>query len=355
MMENTEKNNAEYILENLTRTLLYEGYSLYPYYRSAIKNQKPIPFGVVFPKQYNEHNEHAHSIMQTECIVQGNDTSINIQIRFLHLITVKIFQSENDNPEAFQPVYSLSINNNYYQCGWQTIERKIDAGILSVDDLTQEKTIQFHFDKSEEEELIYNEHNIVGGKINFISAINGTIIIRADSLKDLSNTYKISIQIFNNTPIENAVSLTRDDILTQSFLSTHTILNAKNGMFISHQDPPEKYKHIIDECKNLHCFPILINANDTTLLSSPIALYDHPQINPLSSGDLFDSTEIEEALLLHVGMLSDDEKNRIGQTDEKLKAMLHKVNNITPQELINFHSYLKQEEENQIVNQNNNV
>ena len=356
MMKNAEVNNAEYVLENLTSTLLYEGYSLYPYYRSAVKNQKPIPFGVVFPKQYNEHNEHAHSIMQTECIVQENDALINIQVRFLHLITIKIFEAENKNKESFQPVYSLNVNNKYYQYGWQTIERKIDAGALLISDLIEEKTIRFHFDKSEEEEIIDDEHNnIAGKKINFLSAINGTIIIHAVLLKDLQNSFKITVQILNNTPIENANSLTRDDILTQSFLSTHTILNAKNGKFISHQDPDEQYKQVIDKCENPHCYPILIDVDDTILLSSPIALYDHPQINPLSSGDLFDSTEIEEALLLHVGMLSEDEQNRIGQTDEKLKAMLNKVNNLTPQELINFHSYLKQEEENQISNQNNNV
>ena len=70
-------------------------------------------------------------------------------------------------------------------------------------------------------------------------------------------------------------------------------------------------------------------------------MYDYPQINPQSQGDLFDSTEIEEALLLHVNLLSDEEKKRIGQSDEKLQAMLQKVSEITPEELIKFHSGLK--------------
>ena len=85
----------------------------------------------------------------------------------------------------------------------------------------------------------------------------------------------------------------------------------------------------------------MIDEGNTTLLSSPIILYDHPQINPQSPGDLFDSTEIEEALLLHVAVLSDEEKKRIGESDEKLQAMLTKVGQVTPEELINFHSGLK--------------
>ena len=39
-------------------------------------------------------------------------------------------------------------------------------------------------------------------------------------------------------------------------------------------------------------------------------LPDHPQIAPESRGSLFDSTEIEEALLLHVLALSDGERER---------------------------------------------
>ena len=48
--------NNHSVLDNLTHTLLYEGYALYPYNRSAIKNQKPVPFGVVFPVDYNIQN-----------------------------------------------------------------------------------------------------------------------------------------------------------------------------------------------------------------------------------------------------------------------------------------------------------
>ena len=64
--ENDHTLNKETNVEDLTRTLLYEGYALYPYHRSAVKNQKPVPFGVVFPQQYNMYNEHAHSGMQTQ-------------------------------------------------------------------------------------------------------------------------------------------------------------------------------------------------------------------------------------------------------------------------------------------------
>ena len=39
-------------LEELVRTLLYEGYALYPYTPGATKNATPTPFGIVYPPVY---------------------------------------------------------------------------------------------------------------------------------------------------------------------------------------------------------------------------------------------------------------------------------------------------------------
>ena len=40
----------ETLLNELTQTLLYEGYSLYP---QALNNKKTAPLGVVFPRSYS--------------------------------------------------------------------------------------------------------------------------------------------------------------------------------------------------------------------------------------------------------------------------------------------------------------
>ena len=53
----------------------------------------------------------------------------------------------------------------------------------------------------------------------------------------------------------------------------------------------------------------------TRVLGAAIVLPDHPQIAPESRGGLFDSTEIEEALLLHVKTLSDGEREEIERDD----------------------------------------
>ncbi len=343
VIKNTTNNNAGSVLEKLTRTLLYEGYSLYPYYRSAIKNQKPIPFGVIFPKDYNAYNEHSHSHIQSQSIIHGTgELTVSIDVRFLHSRRTELFK-KNNNSEEFRPVFELEVDGKTYQAPSPTIQRNIQTGLLKMNDLIAGgKTIPFSFESYNEGEMIFNEEKeIVAKKITSVSEINGAIKIQAEVLKDMENSFRLSVTVINTTPVANANKRTRDEALLQSFLSTHIILQTPDGEFISHQDTPAKWQSATSGCNNIHTWPILIDKNNTTLLSSPIILYDYPEINPVSSGDLFDSTEIEEALLLHVNLLSDEEKKRIGGNDEKLRAMLNNVSSLTPEDLNVYHSMMK--------------
>ena len=66
------------------------------------------------------------------------------------------------------------------------------------------------------------------------------------------------------------------------------------------------------------------------MLGAAIVLPDHPQIAPESRGGLFDSTEIEEALLLHVQTLSDAERAEIERADPAVREMVARAAAATP-------------------------
>ena len=70
--------------------------------------------------------------------------------------------------------------------------------------------------------------------------------------------------------------------------------------------------------------------DDDVMLGAAIILPDHPQIAPESRGDLFDATEIEEALLLHVLALSDGEREEIEEQDPAVREMLERAIATTP-------------------------
>lgn len=355
--EETDMLHPEIILENLTHTLLYEGYALYPYHRSAIKNQKPVPFGVVFPQVYNSHHEHAHSMMQTQCLLSGSDQlMLDVSIRFLQLKKIELLKNISAYETMkgdFVPADYSGIKEHFYESGWQTVERRLDTGNLSVSYLVKRpKVITLSFNKVFDSNYMYDENGTVTAtQLGTVSGINGCVVIAVAPVENLPHAFRITVRITNTTLIENADVATRDEALAQSFLSTHIILKASHGEFASHQNPGEIWKNDIVQCQNLNTWPILIDDNNSILLSSPIILYDHPRIHPQSSGNLFDSTEIEEALLLHVSVLSDEEKNQIGESDEKLQTMLNKVSRMTPGELMGFHSVLRHDRVGEITSE----
>jgi hypothetical protein len=66
------------IVSQVMRALMYEGYMLYPYRRSSIKNQRRWNFGVLYPSGM----EPSRSV--TECLLEGSaDTRVDISVRFL--------------------------------------------------------------------------------------------------------------------------------------------------------------------------------------------------------------------------------------------------------------------------------
>ena len=328
--------NSASVLDGLTKTVLYEGYSIFPYHRTSVKNLKPIPFGVIYPEQYHSHNQHAPATMKTECIVTGQKhSSINITVRFLHLMTTKIFQ--NDDEE----------NTSLPGDGWQTIERLINSGDLNISEIIgNKKVFPIDFDSIEEYKNIYDQNNVLKEKqSNSVLKITGNVIIEAFVVENIENTFRISVTVSNNTPLITAKSISRDKVFQQSFLSTNTILKVTGSEFVSDQNPPEEFKEIVGQCEKIGTWPILIDESNTIMLSSPIILYDYPTINKHSKLDLFDSLEIEEMLILQLSAMSDTEKQQIAESDGKMREMLDKASRVTPQELLNLHGHMFENKE----------
>jgi hypothetical protein len=67
------------VVDRIVNSVLYEGYMLYPYRRSSLKNRHRWNFGLVQPEGAGT------SQMTTECLVEGTDSTFNIQVRFLQL------------------------------------------------------------------------------------------------------------------------------------------------------------------------------------------------------------------------------------------------------------------------------
>ena len=99
-------------IKEIANAVLYEGYLLYPYRRSAIKNRQRWTIGLVYPRDYSEANGSIEPwSMQTECIVAGSaETSIDVHVRFLHLLLHRTAQSVTVSSPAETEVETKNAN-----------------------------------------------------------------------------------------------------------------------------------------------------------------------------------------------------------------------------------------------------
>ena len=126
-------------------------------------------------------------------------------------------------------------------------------------------------------------------------------------------------------------------------LSTHTLLGVREGAFLSLLDPPEEYRAAAAACRNIGTWPVLAGREGerSLMLSSPIILYDYPQIAPESAGDLFDGTEIDEILTLRVLTLSEEEKKEVSAGDNRARGILERTEALPPEALARMHGAIR--------------
>jgi hypothetical protein len=137
----------------------------------------------------------------------------------------------------------------------------------------------------------------------------------------------VSYRVENHTPVDPAVD--RAAAIERSLISTHPLLRIDGGRFLSQLDAP---------CDSVNTWPVLASPADDTMLGAAIVLPDHPQIAPESRGNLFDNTEIEEALVLHVQVLSDEERAQIAEQDPAVREMVERAGAVTPDQLTRLHA-----------------
>ena len=156
------------------------------------------------------------------------------------------------------------------------------------------------------------------------------------SHEEVGGFARVTVLVENTTEVDEG--LTRQEALGFSLLSTHVVVRCATGeRFMSPIAPPEEAATAVMTCHNVNIFPVLASQADDAILGAAIMLPDHPQIAPESKGSLFDSTEIEEALLLHVLALSDDEREQLTAADPAVRAMIERAVSATPEDIIALH------------------
>jgi hypothetical protein len=333
--------------EAIVKALLYEGYILYPYRPSNVKNQQRWTFGGVYPSDDAVQNEGRASSMQTECLVEGDSgTEIQVHVRFLHLVKREVGELAApmaELPTVHEPIFtkvaSLKVGEEVFHAWEEAIERHVATPRLAMVRLTGALVrVPFSFAGHRTLEALRGPDGPVSGMLIRTSAtVQGEITVAAETIAP--TVFRLTVRIDNLTTGSDGPSGPQ----WRAFASTHTILTARGGAFISLLDPPDGLKEAAAACSNQGTWPVLVGREGTadSMLSSPIILYDYPKVAPESPGDLFDATEIDEILTLRILALTDDEKRDMAAVDDRARALLERTESLTASEMARLHGALR--------------
>src|SRR3954447_5376455 len=102
--------------------VLYEGYILWPYRRSAMKNQRRFTFGGVYPPAHSQaHPDDLAGVQAEGLLVGGGEGVVEIAVRFLHIVARSVARLRDGE---LQPVDELVIGPDRYLSWDEAVERE---------------------------------------------------------------------------------------------------------------------------------------------------------------------------------------------------------------------------------------
>jgi hypothetical protein len=291
--------------ERLARVLLFEGYALYPYRADSTKNQKRWALGTLWPGGFARDADRSRFMM--ECIVTGRDPRVRVAARFLHAVA-------RSEPAQEAPWF-------------EALERSIEVDFLSISKLGRDghvQTFDVEATPAESPEPVARRMEPLFGRLTIHAA------------HPRPDVHRLRVELVNENVYPGD---DRDEAYPLSLGAAHLLLEVRDGAFISLLEPPEPLKAFASSCNQEGLWPVLVGgASDaSTLLASPIILYDYPQIAPESPQDLCDSTEIDEILALRILTMTEQEKEAARATDERVRAIIDRTERLTAEELSALH------------------
>src|SRR5436305_10474345 len=277
-------------IRDIANAVLYEGYILWPYRRSALKNAQRWTFGGVYPPAWSAAHPDDRSAVQAQVLVEG-DPAVEVSVRFLQVVR-------------------------------RQVDELVVDGLVSWDEATERELGPgpFEIEAGQSEEP---------GIVRSWERLRGRVDVSAEQL---DGAHRVTVRISNTTPCTPA---TRNEALAQTLCSCHAVLRAPAGAFVSATEAPD--------CVNEGIWPVLAGEppDRSTVLASPIILEDYPRVAPESPGDLFDGGEIDQALVLNILSLTDEEKEEMRATDPRAREILERTEALTPEQIMQLNGAIR--------------
>lgn len=314
--------------------MLYEGYLLFPYRASAAKNRYRWQWGVVAPRAHIEAGADEGERVVSQTVLRPDDgAQVEVTARFLRERHRQVFDATG------QAVDQLDVGGELLTT-WDEGDEHEVAGTIAVRALADRPwTFPIDLPATEETETHTDPSGaVVARVVRTTEAVSGRLTVSAETLA--GGVLRLTSTVENHTDWAGP-GAPRDEMLRRALLGVHLLLAVDGGTFASLIDPPAWAHAAVEGCDNSGTYPVLVGEDDRVVLSSPIILYDHPEIAPESAGPSFDATEVDELLTLAVRGLTDDEKRQARATDPRAAEIIERADALSPQLMERLHGAIR--------------
>lgn len=289
--------------EPVADAVLWEGYVLYPYRASAVKNRLRFNWGLVGPA--------AEPTLGATVLLSAGPGTLTVRVRHLHLAT------RHDGWDEAVPV-----------------SHNVTVDLATVaDGVSRHRLVAPGGTGAEEPD---GSGGLDAGRRR-IQTIEGWLTVRGT---DHGQHVAVELTVENDTPAEGDDWAQR---LRASFVGCHLVTATDGHRFVSLLEPPDELADLAASLHHHRAWPVLIGpapAADVVLVS-PVILYDYPTVAPESAGEFFDGTEIDEMLALRVATLTDQEKAEARALDPRVRAIIDRHDDLDRDTMARLHGTLR--------------
>lgn len=316
--------------------VLYEGYVLFPYRASALKNRYRWQWGVLVPAAQAEHGGAEATSATCEVPLRSpDDAVVRVTARFLHLRRRQVHDADGT------PVHRLDDGGTLHVSWDEGLEHEVVTPPLRVADLRA----RAHVVSVELPGAVSTDDLPDGGRIERTTVpVTAELTVRA--IPTGGEVVRVQAIVRNGTDWSRPRA-PRDEVLLRSMVGTHLLLSTDGGSFGSVIDPPDWAAEAASGCRSRGVFPVLVSTHEAppahpdVVLASPIILEDHPRVADESPGPSFDGLEIDELLALCVQGLTDDEKREARATDPRAADVVARSESLPPAALSRLHGTVR--------------
>jgi hypothetical protein len=251
-------------VESVVQAVLYEGYMLYPYRPSSVKNRQRWTFGGVYPQAWSQASGSDPWLMQSEFLIRGDArTRMDVRPGFLQVIDRIVLEaplaSQGDEPvsatQLAREVPRLDIDDRRFYPWQEAAERHIRIPEIALGELlAAPREISFSFDAGSDLETLTDRIGAVRGALRRTHCrLTGRVELAAARVAE--GVYRLTTRILNETPLSQAKTLKRDAASLYALVSCHTVLRVKGGECVSSIDPPAGLEAAAALCKNIGAWP----------------------------------------------------------------------------------------------------